>query len=185
MKPLCGFRALCFEKLFGSLPVGRDSNPDKRLSDMETRPTERLFIVSGPLNMHEGPRLNSKHSNLDRTKSEPAGISLAFRIGMLYSDGVYFQAGLQDDVPAVKVQSVCLMAIFDVVEPNMDFRIELEMYPGDWIEIDPRDLYDDQLVSLADHLEKQTVRPEKLNNTYWSMWDLTLPPKPIRVVRIP
>jgi hypothetical protein len=104
---------------------------------------------------------------------------------MLYSDGVYFQAGLQDDVPAVKVQSVCLMAIFDVVEPNMDFRIELEMYPGDWIEIDPRDLYDDQLVSLADRLEKQTVRPEKLNDTYWSTWDLTLPPKPIRVVRIP
>lgn len=66
----------------------------------------------------------------------------------------------------------------------MNFRIELEMYPGDWIEIDPRDIYDDQLVSLADRLEKQTVSPEELNNTHWNMWDLTLPPKPIRVVRV-
>jgi hypothetical protein len=33
------------EKFFGSLLVGRDSNPDERMSGMETRPTKPLFIV--------------------------------------------------------------------------------------------------------------------------------------------
>ncbi|NLI83487.1 MAG: hypothetical protein GX443_17675 [Deltaproteobacteria bacterium] len=67
----------------------------------------------------------------------------------------------------------------------MKVRIELEMYPGDWMEIDPRDLYDDQLVSLADRLQQGTVRLEELNETWWSLWDLTLPPRPIRVVNLP
>lgn len=67
----------------------------------------------------------------------------------------------------------------------MKVRIELEMYPGDWMEIDPRDLYDDQLVSLADRLQQGTVRLQELNETWWSLWDLTLPPRPIRVVHLP
>ena len=33
------------EKFFCSLLVGRDSNPDDRISGMETRPTKPLFIV--------------------------------------------------------------------------------------------------------------------------------------------
>jgi hypothetical protein len=33
------------EKFFGSLLVGLDSNPDERMSGMETQPTKRLFIV--------------------------------------------------------------------------------------------------------------------------------------------
>jgi len=62
-------------------------------------------------------------------------------------------------------------------------KFEYEMYPGDWIQVDPRDLYDDQLISLAVHLEKGTVRIEELNGTIWSLWDITLPPSNIRVVQ--
>ncbi|NTV43800.1 MAG: hypothetical protein HGA63_10925 [Syntrophobacteraceae bacterium] len=64
----------------------------------------------------------------------------------------------------------------------MSLKIEFEMYPGDWIQVDPRDLYDDQLVSLADRLEQGTIRIEELDDTIWSLWDFTLPPKNIRVV---
>jgi hypothetical protein len=64
----------------------------------------------------------------------------------------------------------------------MSLRIEFEMYPGDWIQVDPHDLYDDQLFSLADRLEQGTIRIEELDDTTWSLWDFTLPPKNIRVV---
>ncbi|NTU48085.1 MAG: hypothetical protein HGA84_03645 [Syntrophobacteraceae bacterium] len=64
----------------------------------------------------------------------------------------------------------------------MSLKIEFEMYPGDWIQVDPRDVYDDQLVSLADRLEQGTIRIEELDDTIWSLWDFTLPPKNIRVV---
>ncbi len=64
----------------------------------------------------------------------------------------------------------------------MSLKIEFEMYPGDWIQVDPHDLYDDQLVSLADRLKQGTVGIEELDDTIWSLWDFTLPPKNIRVV---
>ena len=64
----------------------------------------------------------------------------------------------------------------------MSLKIEFEMYPGDWIQVDPRDLYDDQLVSLAHRLKQGTIRIEELDDTIWSLWDFTLPPKNIRVV---
>lgn len=64
----------------------------------------------------------------------------------------------------------------------MSVKIEFEMYAGDWIEVDPHDLYDDQLVSLADRLEQGTVRIEELNDTVWNLWDFTLPARTIRVV---
>lgn len=61
-------------------------------------------------------------------------------------------------------------------------KFEYEMYPGDWIQVDPHDLYDEQLISLAVHLENGTVRIEELDGTIWSLWDITLPPSNIRVV---
>jgi hypothetical protein len=36
---------LCYEKFFGSLLAGRDSNPDDHMSGMENRTTKPLFIV--------------------------------------------------------------------------------------------------------------------------------------------
>lgn len=62
-------------------------------------------------------------------------------------------------------------------------KIEIELYPFTWIEIDPHDLYDDQLVSLAVHLEKNTIQLDSLDGTYWSTWDIARPPMPIRVVK--
>jgi len=62
-------------------------------------------------------------------------------------------------------------------------KIEVEVYPCHWVEIDPCDLYDGEMVSLATHLERGTVRVELLDGTCWSTWDFTQPVKEIRVVQ--
>ena len=62
-------------------------------------------------------------------------------------------------------------------------RIEVEVYPGYWVEMDPRDLYDDQQISLADRLAAGTVRPDQLDGTYWRTFDLTQPAKLINLIR--
>lgn len=59
-------------------------------------------------------------------------------------------------------------------------RCEIEMYPGDWIEVDPHDLYDHRMVSLAEFMETDAFDLDKLNGTYWYLWDLTQPPKLLR-----
>lgn len=64
-------------------------------------------------------------------------------------------------------------------------RIEVQLYPGYWIEIDPRDLYDDQQVTLADRLAAGTVDVAKLDGTYWWTFDLTQPAKEINVIQEP
>ncbi len=61
-------------------------------------------------------------------------------------------------------------------------RIEVEVYPGYWVEMDPRDLYDDQQISLADRLAAGTVRPDQLDGTYWRTFDLTQPAKLINLI---
>jgi len=64
-------------------------------------------------------------------------------------------------------------------------RIEVELCPGYWIEIDPRDLYDDQQVTLAERLAAGTVDVAKLDGTYWWTFDLTQPAKEINVIQGP
>jgi len=54
VSPLRDLGVLYSEKFFGSLLVGRDSNPDERMSGMETRPTKRVFIVQGAPKGHDG-----------------------------------------------------------------------------------------------------------------------------------
>jgi hypothetical protein len=61
-------------------------------------------------------------------------------------------------------------------------RIEVEFYPGDWIEMDPRDLYDELQISLAESLASGRVKAEQLDGTYWWTFDLTLPSKEVRVI---
>ena len=61
-------------------------------------------------------------------------------------------------------------------------RIEIEFYPGDWIEMDPRDLYDELQISLADSLASGRVKADQLDGTYWWTFDLTLPTKEVRVI---
>ena len=61
-------------------------------------------------------------------------------------------------------------------------RIEIEFYPGDWIEMDPRDLYDDLQISLADGLASGRVKADELDGTYWWTFDLTLPAREVRVI---
>ena len=61
-------------------------------------------------------------------------------------------------------------------------RIEVEFYPGDWIEMDPRDLYDELQISLADSLASGRVKADQLDGTYWWTFDLTLPAKEVRVI---
>jgi hypothetical protein len=39
-------------------------------------------------------------------------------------------------------------------------RIEVEVYPGYWIEMDPHDLYDDRHISLADCLASGSVKKD-------------------------
>ena len=62
-------------------------------------------------------------------------------------------------------------------------RIEVEFYPGYWIEMDPQDLYDERQVSLADCLASGRVDPDKLDGTYWWTFELTQPPKEIQTIR--
>ena len=50
---LCALFVLCYEKFSGLLLVGRDSNPDERLSGMETRSTQHLFTIWDILQGHE------------------------------------------------------------------------------------------------------------------------------------
>ena len=61
-------------------------------------------------------------------------------------------------------------------------RIEVEFYPGDWIEMDPRDLYDELQISLADSLASGRVKADQLDGTYWWTFDLTLPARAVRVI---
>ncbi len=61
-------------------------------------------------------------------------------------------------------------------------RIEVEVYPLYWIEVDPRDLYDEFQISLADGLASGRVDPDKLDGTYWWTFDLTQPQREIRVI---
>ena len=61
-------------------------------------------------------------------------------------------------------------------------RIEVEFYPGYWIEMDPRDLYDERQISLADGLASGRVDPDKLDGTYWWTFELTQPPKQIQTI---
>ena len=61
-------------------------------------------------------------------------------------------------------------------------RIELEFYPGDWIEMDPRDLYDEWQISLADCLSSGRVTADQIDGTYWWTFDLTQPSKEVRVI---
>ena len=61
-------------------------------------------------------------------------------------------------------------------------RIEVELYPGYWIEMDPQDLYDDRQTSLADRLASGTVEVSKLDGTSWWTFDLTQPAKQINVI---
>jgi len=62
-------------------------------------------------------------------------------------------------------------------------RIEVEFYPGYWIEMDPQDLYDERQVSLADCLASGRVDPDELDGTYWWTFELTQPPKEIQTIR--
>jgi hypothetical protein len=62
-------------------------------------------------------------------------------------------------------------------------RIEVELYPLYWIEMDPRDLYDDRQISLADRLASGAVTPDQLDGTYWWTFDLTQPAKQINVIQ--
>ena len=64
-------------------------------------------------------------------------------------------------------------------------RIEVEFYPGYWLEMDPHDLYDEQQISLADCLASGKVTEEQLDGTYWWTFDLTQPQKEIRVLPEP
>ncbi len=61
-------------------------------------------------------------------------------------------------------------------------RVEIELAPEIWEEMDPLDLYDKQMISLAAHLE---TNPEldQLNGTYWWTWDFTMQPKRIRILK--
>ena len=61
-------------------------------------------------------------------------------------------------------------------------KVEMEIYPGEWVEVDPHDLYDDHLVSLASRMEEDSFDPALLNESEWWVWDLTRPRRPIRIV---
>lgn len=61
-------------------------------------------------------------------------------------------------------------------------RIEVEVYPGYWIEMDPHDLYDDCQMCLADCLAAGTIKLEELDGTCWWTFDFTQPRREIRVV---
>lgn len=61
-------------------------------------------------------------------------------------------------------------------------RIEVELCPGYWIEMDPQDLYDDRQISLADRLASGTVTSDQLDGTCWWTFDLTQPAKQINVI---
>jgi hypothetical protein len=61
-------------------------------------------------------------------------------------------------------------------------RVEIEFYPGDWIEMDPGDLYDDLQMSLTDCLASGRVKPDELDGTYWWTFDLTQSQKEVRVI---
>jgi hypothetical protein len=64
-------------------------------------------------------------------------------------------------------------------------RIEVEVYPGYWVEMDPRDLYDDRQISLADRLAAGAVRLDQLDGTYWWTFDLTQPAKLVNLIPEP
>lgn len=64
-------------------------------------------------------------------------------------------------------------------------KIEVQLYPGYWIEMDPRDLYDDRQISLADRLAAGTIDVTKLDGSYWWTFDLTQPAKEINVILEP
>ncbi|HQN19575.1 MAG TPA: hypothetical protein PKV86_10560 [Syntrophobacteraceae bacterium] len=61
-------------------------------------------------------------------------------------------------------------------------RYEVELYPGYWIEIDPRDLYDDRMKSLADCLASGEIEPEEVDGTFWWTFDIAKPAKEVRII---
>jgi hypothetical protein len=61
-------------------------------------------------------------------------------------------------------------------------KIEIEIASGIWEEVDPQDLYDDQMVSMATYFDNETVN-DQLDGTYWWTFDFTMPPKKIRIVK--
>jgi hypothetical protein len=64
-------------------------------------------------------------------------------------------------------------------------KIEVQLFPGYWIEMDPQDLYDDQQITLADRLAAGTVDVAMLSGTYWWTFDLTQPAKEINIIQDP
>lgn len=61
-------------------------------------------------------------------------------------------------------------------------RIQMELYFCEWVDVDPCDLYDENMVSLADRLAEKSINPTELDGTYWYSWDLTMPPRQVRVI---
>ncbi|MCE5334785.1 MAG: hypothetical protein LLG06_09345 [Desulfobacteraceae bacterium] len=61
-------------------------------------------------------------------------------------------------------------------------RVEVELAPAIWEEMDPSDLYDSGMVSLATHFENGDEL-DGLDGTYWWTWDFTKPPRQIRIVK--
>ena len=74
---------------------------------------------------------------------------------------------------------------FPVSEGEAAMRIEVEVCPGYWIEMDPRDLYDEHQITLAEHLAAGTVDVTKLDGTYWWTFDLTQHAKEINIIPDP